>query len=72
MDEQLKAMAESGIPAYESSFSALDAYLGVKEAPLRFLAAPCALQDLAKAFDELEYPGTHYADASIEGEAAGG
>jgi UTP:GlnB (protein PII) uridylyltransferase len=66
MDEQLKALLESGITAYESSFTALDAYFGVKNAPLRFLSASCALQDLAKAFDELEYPGTHYADVSIE------
>jgi poly(A) polymerase len=65
MDEQLKVMAASGIHAYESSFTALDSYLGVKGSPLRFALASCALQDLARAFDELEYPGCYYADAAL-------
>jgi poly(A) polymerase len=66
MNEHLKVLSESGIPAYESSFTALDAYLCVKPAPVRFAIASCALQDLAKAFDELDYPGTYYADAALD------
>jgi poly(A) polymerase len=65
MDERFKTMAAAGILAYESSFTALDAYLGIKGAPLRFALASSEIQDLAKAFDEIEYPGIDYADASV-------
>jgi poly(A) polymerase len=65
MDKHLKVLADSGIPSYESSFTALDAYLCLKPAPIRFSLAACALQDLAKAFDELEFPGMYYADAAL-------
>jgi poly(A) polymerase len=65
MDERFETMAAAGILAYESSFTALDAYLGIKDAPLRFALASSAIQDIAKAFDEIEYPGSDYADASV-------
>jgi poly(A) polymerase len=65
MDEQLQLLSASGIPAYESSFTALDAYFRVKPSPVRFALAPCALQDLASVFDDLEYPGMSYADAAL-------
>jgi poly(A) polymerase len=65
MDEHLKTLAASGVHAYESSFTALDAYLRLKPAPIRFALASCALQDLAKAYDELSYPGLQYADAAL-------
>jgi poly(A) polymerase len=68
MDERFEQMAAAGILACESSFTALDAYWGIKGSPLGFALAPCAIQDLAKAFDEIEYPGSDYADASIGGE----
>ena len=72
MDEQLESLASSGIVALESSFTALDSYFDIKPAPLGFAVAPCALQDLATVFDELEYPGTHYADAAVAPDPAGG
>ena len=65
MDEQLGLLSASGIRVLESSFTALDAYFGLKPAAIRFGLAPCALQDLAQAIDDLRYPGTHYADAAI-------
>jgi poly(A) polymerase len=65
MNEQLALLSAKGIRYLESSFTALDAYFGLKPAPLRFGVAPCALQDLASVLDELEYPGTHYADAAV-------
>jgi poly(A) polymerase len=66
MYRPLQILSEAGIPFREASFTALDAYRGLKPAPLRFALAFCALQDLAKAFDELRFPGTHYADAAID------
>jgi poly(A) polymerase len=65
MDEQLELISASGIRILESSFTALDAYFGLKPASPRFYLAPCALQDLASAVDDLRYPGAHYADAAI-------
>jgi poly(A) polymerase len=72
MDEHLKTLAASGVPAYESSYTALDAYLCLKPAPIRFALASCGLQDLAKAFDELSYPGLYYADAALVPKADSG
>jgi poly(A) polymerase len=66
MYRPLQILSDTGIPVREASFTALDAYRGLKAAPLRFALALCALQDLAKAFDGLRYPGTHYADAAID------
>jgi poly(A) polymerase len=71
MDDILARFAEAGIGAYEASFTALDAYRGGGEAPIRFILADCGLQDLAKAFDGLTYPGLPYADAAIGLEAPG-
>ncbi|HRY55243.1 MAG TPA: HD domain-containing protein, partial [Spirochaetia bacterium] len=65
MDEILATLAAAGISAYGSSVTALDAYFGRKPAPLRFYLALCSLQDLARAFEGLEYPGLPYADAAL-------
>jgi poly(A) polymerase len=65
MDEILGQLAAAGIPAYGASITALDAYHGRRGAPLRFYLALCSLQDLAKTFDGLEYPGLPYADAAL-------
>jgi poly(A) polymerase len=66
MYKPLQVLSEAGISVRESSFTALDAYRGLKPAPIRFGLAFCALQDLARTFDGLRYPGTHYADAAID------
>jgi poly(A) polymerase len=65
MNGQLELLAASGIRAFESSFTALDAYFGLKSSSIRFGLANCALQDLASVFDDIRYPGTHYADAAL-------
>ncbi len=69
MYRPLQLLSEAGIPVREASFTALDAYRGLKPAPIRFALALCGLQDLAKTFEGLRYPGTHYADAAIDLEA---
>jgi poly(A) polymerase len=66
MYKPLQVLSEAGISVREASFTALDAYRGLKPAPIRFGLAFCALQDLARTFDGLRYPGTHYADAAID------
>jgi poly(A) polymerase len=70
MDGNLERLAASGIRAFESSFTALDAYFEIENPSIRFALAPCTLQDLASVFDELRYPGTHYADAAVFPQAA--
>jgi poly(A) polymerase len=62
-------LAASGLTLYEASFTALDAYRGLRGAPIRFLLADCSLVDLARAFGDLRYPGLSYADAALEWEA---
>jgi poly(A) polymerase len=66
MDDPLGVLAAAGIEAYESSFTALDAYLGIRPSPLRFAVVGCELQDLAARFEGLRYPGTYYADAAVD------
>ncbi|HOX49324.1 MAG TPA: HD domain-containing protein [Spirochaetales bacterium] len=65
MDKTFGSLAEGGIDLLESSFTALDAYLGLKPAPLRFALASGSLVELAKAAEGLEYPGLSYADAAL-------
>jgi len=69
MDKVAAALATSGLPAYEASFTALDAYRGLREAGVRFMVADGSLVDLARAFVELRYPGLPYADAAVESPA---
>lgn len=66
MDEILAQLAAAGIPAYGSSITALDAYRGLRPAPIRFALAECSLQDLARLFEKLEYPALPYADAALD------
>ncbi|MBL8966553.1 MAG: HD domain-containing protein [Spirochaetaceae bacterium] len=65
MDSAFSTLAGAGLRCYEASFTALDGYLGVKKAPLRFGLAEGSLVDLAKASETLEYPGLSYADALL-------
>lgn len=66
MDEILAKLAAAGIPAYSSSITALDAYRGFRRAPVQFALAECALQELAKLFEGLDYPALPYADAALD------
>ncbi len=52
-------------PVYLSGFSALDAYFRVPAPRLLLTATEATLVDLAKAFAELDYPGTEWADARL-------
>ena len=72
MESAFDALAAAGIPVFEASFTALDAYHGLKGAPISFAVAESSLVELAKASEGIEYPGLSYADAALvnsEGEA---
>ncbi len=66
MDEILAKLATAGVPAYGSSITALDLYRRSRPSPIRFALVLGGLADLAKAFEELEYPGLPYADAALD------
>ena len=65
MDPSLALLAERSLPHWETSFSALDAYLGLERAPVRFVAVGADLVELAKTVEGLEYRGLPWADASF-------
>lgn len=56
----------------QCSFSALDEYFGVYQAPVRFECYEGDLVGLAKSLEGLSYPGLPYADAIRDADAADG
>ena len=59
-------IAEAGFPVYLHSFSAIDAYLGKKNAAAIQVICGADLADLARLFERLRYPGYHFADAAVD------
>lgn len=57
--------ASASLPYFEAGFTALDAFHGVRPAPLGFILVLGGLVELAKATDGLCFPGLSYADASL-------
>ncbi|HTX73465.1 MAG TPA: HD domain-containing protein [Rectinemataceae bacterium] len=66
MDSLAAAPVMSGLPIFEASITALDAYRGFRRAPIRFMVTTSSLVDLARSFADLRYPGLPYADAVLE------
>jgi poly(A) polymerase len=71
MGKAMEMLRAAGLSVYESGFTALDAYHGIKASPLRFLLVEASLVDLAKASEGLSFPGLSYADALLGGSAPG-
>lgn len=65
MNHIYQALLDAGIPVWEYGVTALDAYWDRPPRPVRFLVAACSQVDLARVFENLEYPGLPYADASL-------
>ena len=66
MEQVQICMEQSGIPLFWESFSALDRYFGVKDPGPVHILTDSSLIALAKAFDDLQYPGLPYADAALD------
>ncbi len=66
MNEVFKMIYSSGVSFFMESFSALDQYFNIKSSKTYYLLTDASLYNLAKIFDELEYPGLHYIDASLK------
>lgn len=66
MTDFYELMNASPLSYYEYGVSALDRYKGIKpQEPIRFFVVHGSLVDIARLFDEIEYPGLPYADALI-------
>lgn len=66
------AMAKTRTPYREYGLSAVDAYCGhAMKNPIRFFLAEGSVIELARMFEDLEYPSLPYADALLGADAAG-
>lgn len=67
MEGDSRAASEGeAVPALlEASFTAIDRYLGLEPAPIRFGSFRGDLGALARSFDGVEYPGLPWVDASL-------
>ncbi len=61
----MDSLEAAGLAVYDSGFTALDAYHGVKPSPLRFALVEGSLQDVARTSEALAFPGLSYADAVL-------
>ena len=59
-------ISAAGFRVYLYGFSAIDSYLGRKEAAAVHALCSAGLADLARLFEELRYPGTALADAAVD------
>jgi poly(A) polymerase len=65
MGDALQQLRAAKIPFLFHSYSSLDRFFRVKEAGPTFLATDSSIVSLAKAFDELQYPGLPLEDVSV-------
>jgi len=65
MDAILERLQSQGISVFLESYSALDRYFGVKEPGSVHFLTDASLISLAKAFDDIEFAGFPFEDASV-------
>lgn len=65
MENLLELLHDKGIPSFLESFSALDRYFSVDNPGSVHLLTDSSLISLAQVFEELEFPGLPYVDASV-------
>lgn len=58
-------LQKEGIRFFEYGITALDAYYDEPSRPVRFILTECSVIDLARCFDNLQFPGLPYADAAL-------
>ena len=64
-DARAAPEGEAGPALLEASFTAVDRYLGLEPAPIRFASFRGDLGALARSFDGIEYPALPWADACL-------
>ena len=65
MTDALARLKEENIPYLVCSYSSLDRYFRLKDPGPLYLATDSSLIALARAFDNLQYPGTPLEDAAV-------
>ncbi len=68
MSDTLQRLREEGIPCLLWSYSSLDRYFRIRDAGPLCLATDSSIVSLAKAFDELQFPGLPMEDAAVQAE----
>ena len=68
MTDALERLEEEKIPFLLCGYSSLDRYFRVHENGTLYLATDASLVSLAKAFDNLQFPGLPLEDASVQGD----
>jgi poly(A) polymerase len=68
MTDALARLKEEKIPFLLCGYSSLDKYFRVHENGTLYLATDASLVSLAKAFDNLQFPGLPLEDASVQGD----
>jgi poly(A) polymerase len=68
MTDALERLKEEKIPFLLCGYSSLDRYFRVNENGTLYLATDASLVSLAKAFDNLQFPGLPLEDASVQGD----
>ena len=68
MTDALERLKEEKIPFLLCGYSSLDRYFRVNENGPLYLATDSSLVSLAKAFDNLQFPGLPLEDASVQGD----
>jgi len=68
MTDVMERLKEEKIPFLLCGYSSLDRYFRVDETGPLYLATDASLVSLAKAFDDLQFPGLPLEDASVQGE----
>jgi poly(A) polymerase len=66
MTTALERLKEENIPFLLCGYSSLDRYFRIPESGLLYLAIDSSLVSLAKAFDDLQFPGLPLEDASVQ------
>lgn len=65
MTDALARLKEQNIPCLVCSYSSLDRYFRLRDPGTLYLATDSSLVALARAFDDLEFPGLPLEDASV-------
>jgi poly(A) polymerase len=66
MNNVFSKLHDNDINLYLESYSALDKYFNIKNQGIYYIITDASLVNIAQVFDNLEYPGLFYKDASLK------
>lgn len=68
MADVLERLREEKIPYLYCAYSSLDRYFRIRGGGTTYLATDSSIVDIAKAFDDIQYPGLPFEDAAVQAE----